>query len=148
MAQAYPYLYQGRRVLKQDKCRWEGPLDKARLWLDFNELCFSDGDGPVYLFSRGDVVNDSAGRDVALYAGMAVSLFDGDLDPEGRPDPLLAEGVLLPGGLPQAPGVKWLVRLTRNRKTYRSGQDYVYWLSDLEASGAEEDDGEGAGGCF
>lgn len=128
MAQAYPYWYQGRWTDRQEKCRSSMRLDKARIWLDFNELWGVDPEdgAPVYLFSQGDVVNDSTGADVELYEGMEVSVFDEDFDGENRPDPLLAEGVVLPCALERYPAVKWLLRLKKH------GDEYAYCLSDLE----------------
>lgn len=132
MAQAYPYLYQGTWTTKQDKCTTSMPLDKARIWLDFNELWAEDETGaPVYLFSQGDVVNDSSGADVLLYEGLEVAVFDDDLNEEDEPDPLLADGVVLRNPFERWPQVKWVLRLKRNPVPYRSGERYVYWMSDL-----------------
>ena len=44
MAQAYSYWYNGEQRIKQDKCRASMTLDKARIWLDFNEYCADDKD--------------------------------------------------------------------------------------------------------
>ncbi len=97
MAQAYPYEYKGRLRTKQHKCTTSMPLDKPRIWLDFNELCDTDelSGAPIYLFSQGDIVNDAYENDVVLYEGLEVSLFDDDLDDQGRPDALLADGVVI-----------------------------------------------------
>ncbi|MCI8970294.1 MAG: hypothetical protein HFF99_02405 [Oscillibacter sp.] len=138
MAQAYPYWYNGKWRCKQDKCRTSMSLDKARIWLDFNEFCELDSaDGaPIYLFSQGDIVSDSAGKDVELREGMEVSVFDEDLGPENRPDPILAEGVVLrntsSSGFLGRPQVKWLLRLKKCESRENAGSPYVYWLSDLE----------------
>ena len=133
MAQPYPYQYKGVQRTKQDKCLAAMPLDKARIWLDFNECCAVDQESgaPLYLFSQADIVNDSEGTDVELYEGMEVSVFDEDLDPLGKPDALLAEGVLVRNTGKHHPAVKWLIRLSKNRIPYQSGADYVYWMSDL-----------------
>lgn len=126
MARVYPYIYKGEPRTKQDKCTADVPLDRARIWLDFNELCGEDGDGvPLYLFSRADIVNDSEGNDVELYDGMEAAVFDGDLDEEGRPDALLADGVVVGNFLGRYPEVKWLIRLKKR------GDDYVYRMSEL-----------------
>lgn len=107
-------------------------LDKARIWLDFNEYCADDKDNaPIYLFSTADIVNDSEGNDVELYEGMEVSVFDNDLDRFDQPDALLAEGVVIKNFLKSSQNVKWLIRLTKNKRSYRSGNLYVYWMSDL-----------------
>lgn len=133
MPQAYPYKYKGEQRTKQDKCKTSMPLDKPRIWLDFNEWCAADehSGAPIYLFSQGDIVNDSYGNDVELHKGMAVSLFDGDLDDQGRPDAILAEGVVIRNFLNRYPMVKWLVRLTERQTEYAGDEKYVYWMSDL-----------------
>jgi len=46
MAQPYPYLYHGVLCAKQDKCTPSIPLDRARIWLDFNKICAS---GPALI---------------------------------------------------------------------------------------------------
>lgn len=133
MAQAYPYPYRGELRMKQDKCRASAPLDKARIWLDFNELCAVDEkDGaPVYLFSQGDIVNDSQGADVELREGMEASVFDGDFDGDGRTDALLADGIVIRNFLEGHPQVKWLIKLAKHGEDSGSGAEYVYWMSDL-----------------
>ena len=132
MAQVHPYQYRGEQRTKQEKCRAFMPLDKARIHLDFNELCICESDAPVYLFSQADIVNDSDGNDVELCEGMEVSVFDGDLDEFSHPDALLADGVLLKNHSGHYPEVKWLIRLKKTRMDYKSGNKYVYWMSDLE----------------
>jgi len=107
------------------------PLDKPRIWLDFNEFCAvgQDGEAPVYLFSQADIVNDSEGNGVGLYEGMEASVFDDDLDSLNRPDALLADGVVIPNLLAQYPKVKWVIRLIKNKVGRKSGEGYVYWMS-------------------
>lgn len=133
MAQAYPYEHKGKQTSKQDKCKASMPLDKARIWLDFNECCAYDetGEPTIYLFSQADIVNDSDGNDVELFEGMKVSVFDNDLDASNKPDAILAEGIVIRNTLGRYPKVKWLIRLTRNRVNGKSGNKYVYWMSDL-----------------
>lgn len=134
MAQAYPYLYKGHLRTKQDKLRTAIPLDKTRIWLDFNELCAIDKDNeaPIYLFSQGDIVNDSDGNDVELWDGLKVSVFDYDLDLFNRPDALLADGVIIKNFLEQYPQVKWLIRLVKHEVRHGGGDEYVYRLSDYQ----------------
>ncbi len=130
MAQAYPYQYKGKQKTKQDKCSTFIPLDKARVWLDFNEFCTINENGdPIYLFSQADIVNDSEGNDIELYEGMKVSVFDYDLDISNKPDALLAEGVIVKNFLEYYPNVKWLIRLIK-KKEDNSKEKYVYWMSD------------------
>lgn len=120
--------------MKQDKCRNTVPLDKSRIWLDFNEFCAIDEENgaPIYLFSQADLVNDSDGKDVELYDGMEVSVFDNDLDESNAPDALLAEGIILKNFLGQYPKVKWLIKLIKHQMNDKSRDEYVYWMSDLQ----------------
>lgn len=134
MAQAYLYQYNGELRTKQNTCKTAMPLDKVRIWLDFNELCAIDkaNKAPIYLFSQADIVNDSDGNDVELYDGMEVSVFDDDLDILNMPNALLADGVIIKNFLEQYPNVKWLIRLVKHNMDYKSGDEYVYWMSDLQ----------------
>jgi len=133
MAQAYFYEYKGELRTKQDKCLASMLLDKARIWLDFNEFCaIGEDKEPIYLFSQGDIVNDSAGNDVELHEGMTVSVFDDDFDLLNRPDAILADGIIVRNFLEQYPKVKWLIKLMKNKGNYKSGEEYVYWMSDLQ----------------
>lgn len=130
MARTYPYQYKGKWTSKQDKCRASMPLEKPRIWLDFNGFC--DEKGEIYLFSEADIVNDSDGNDVELHEGMEISVFDNDLDKFDKPDAILAEGIIMKNMLEQYPNEKWLIRLTKNKLNYKSGNEYVYWMSDLQ----------------
>lgn len=134
MAQTYSYQYKGELRIKQDKCRTNMMLDKSRIWLDFNEFCgIDEGDGaPIYLFSQADIVNDNDGNDVELYEGMKVSVFDNDLDTLDMPDALLADGLIIKNFFEQYPKVKWLIKLVKHKMNYRSREEYVYWMSDLQ----------------
>jgi hypothetical protein len=133
MAQAYSYQYKGKQTTKQDKCKAIMPLDKVRIWLDFNEYCADAKTGePIYLFSQADIVNDSIGNDVALYEGMEVSVFDYDLDISNKPDAILAEGIIIKNTLTYYPKVKWLIRLIAHKVYHKSKDPFVYWMSDLQ----------------
>lgn len=133
MAQVYRYQYKGKQTTKQDKCTTSIPLDKSRIWVDFNEGCGGDDreEAPIYLFSQADIVNDSDGNDVELYEGLEVSVFDYDFDEGKQLDAILAEGIIIRNTLKDYPMVKWLIKLTKNKVNYKSGTEYVYWMSDL-----------------
>ena len=47
------------------------------------------------------------------------------------PDAILADGVVIGNYLAQYPQVKWLIRLVKHQKNVKSGEEYVYWMSDL-----------------
>ncbi len=113
VAQIYSYWYKGKWTTKQDTCKASIQLDKARIWLDFNECCSYDEESEFYLFSQADIVNDSDGNDVELYEGMKVSVFDDDLDESNQPDAILAEGIIIKNTLENYPNVKWLIRLIK-----------------------------------
>ena len=133
MAQVYLYQYKIKQITKQDGCTASIPLDKARIWLDFNELCAEDDQGnPIYLFSQADIVSDSDGNDVELYEGMEVAVFDNDFDDGNQLDTILSEGIIIKNTLKDYPMVKWLIKLTKNKAVYKSGAKYVYWMSDLQ----------------
>lgn len=131
MAQIYAYCYKGRQITKQDKCYPAVKLDKARIWLDFNECCAYDEESEIYLFSQADIVNDSEGNDVELYEGLEVSVFDDDLDELNQPDAILAEGIIVKNTLEKYSNVKWLIRLIKNKVNNKSKNPYIYWLSNL-----------------
>ena len=115
-----------------DVCMFVRISSQPRIWLDFNEWCAEDDQGnPIYLFSQADIVNDSDGNDVELYEGMKASVFDYDLDESDNPDALLAEGIIIKNTLKDYPMVKWLIKLKKNKVNYKSGAEYVYWMSDL-----------------
>lgn len=120
--------------MRQNKCTATMPLDKTRIWLDFNEFCAiaKEDQAPIYLFSQADITNDSNGKDVTIYDGMEVSVFDDDYDNENMPDALLADGIIIKNFLDQYPKVKWLIKLVKHKKNYKSGNEYVYWMSDLQ----------------
>ncbi len=133
MAQAYQYQYKGKQTTKQEKCKASMPLDKARVWLDFNECCAYDKEGEptIYLFSQADIVSDSYGNNVELYEGMEVSVFDNDFDTQNKPDAMLAEGIVIRNIFDFYPEVKWLIRLVKSKVDNKSKDKYVYWMSDL-----------------
>lgn len=118
-------------MTKQNKCRPAIKLDKAKIWLDFNECCAYDEESELYLFAQADIVNDSEGNDVELYEGMKVSVFDDDLDESNQPDAILAEGIIVKNMLETYSNVKWLIRLIKNKVNNKSENSYIYWLSDL-----------------
>ena len=135
MAEIYSYMYKGKLAKKQVKSTTAMPLDKARIWLDFNEVVGADEDGNsnLYLFSQADIVNDSQGNDVKLTEGMVVSVYDEDTDQNNFPDAMLADGIIMRNTLKQYPQVKWLIQLVSHNSRYKHGLIYIYWMSDVNA---------------
>ena len=61
-----------------------------RLSVDFNELLESD----LILLSREDTRKDENDNLIRMHEGMEVLIFDEDVDDAGRPDRLIALGVV------------------------------------------------------
>ncbi|WP_083437991.1 hypothetical protein [Caldimonas brevitalea] len=63
---------------------------KPMLHVDFNEMVESD----LVLLSAGDVKLDSRGEAILLRQGLEVMVYEDDSDERGRPDRLVATGVV------------------------------------------------------
>ncbi len=84
------------------------PLDRPRLYVDFNEMVERD----LVLLSAGDVKTDSSGSSVLLREGLVVDVYMDDIDDKGCADPLIASGVAeLTAGRGWAPHGKWGCRI-------------------------------------
>jgi len=86
--------------------------------VDFNELVEPD----LVLFSKDDHRNDRDGRLVSLREGLAVRVVESDVDGEGHPDELIADGVVerYASDDTWAAHVKWVCRLDANGIRHRS----------------------------
>jgi len=62
------------------------------IYVDFNEMVSHD----VVALSQTDVRKDVSGRDVHLREGLPISIYMDDIDENGKPDNLVAEGVVVP----------------------------------------------------
>jgi len=75
---------------------------------DFNGILEQD----MLCLAHKDVVTDQAGRPIALRAGLSVTAFDDDEDEHGRPDPLIASGIVEPSPAWAAcRGSRWVLRV-------------------------------------
>ncbi len=74
------------------------PMDRPRLYVDFNEMVERD----LVLLSQTDERMDSAGNPIRLVEGLAVHVYMDDPDEHGNPGALIADGVVEP-----SPGVGW-----------------------------------------
>jgi hypothetical protein len=79
-------------------------MKQPRIAVDFNEMIESD----LVLLSRTDTRTDSSGAAIALSEGLAVHLYEDDVDAAGRPDKLIADGTVERNGS----GVSWGDRTT------------------------------------
>lgn len=81
-----------------------------RVRADFNGL-FSE----VLCLSHEDTCKDEAGNLVTLTPGMVLTAFDDDVDDNGRPDDLIASGVVEPSpDWLSCHGSRWVLRIDRN----------------------------------
>ena len=81
-------------------------MDKARVYVDFNEMVESD----IVLLSKDDTITDSHGNIISLYEGMPVSIYSDDLSDHGEVDNFIAEGIAIKYDLSKYPNwshVKW-----------------------------------------
>ena len=86
-------------------------MNRPRVRVDFNEMLERD----LVLLSKSDTTVDSVGGQVFLREGVRVLVFQEDWDESGRPDNLIAEGVV-----ERHPGTgfgvvaKWCCRIDSN----------------------------------
>ena len=81
-------------------------MDKARIYVDFNEMV----DDNTVLLSKEDTKVDSEGNTITFHEGMPVSIYTDDEDENGEKDNLIAEGVAIQLDLSDYSGwqhVKW-----------------------------------------
>jgi hypothetical protein len=88
-------------------------MDKARVYVDFNELIEDD----VVMLSQKDTKIDSGGNLITFYEGMPISVYMDDEDIKGEVDNLIADGVVIKHNLseiPQWAHVKWFCKINKN----------------------------------
>ena len=92
-----------------------------RLHADFNGIF-----GDLLCLSHSDTCRSETGAEVQLHHGMVATAFEDDVDDAGRPDKLIATGVVerAPDWL-ECNGSRWVLRID-NRGVHRE--------SDLRAS--------------
>ena len=95
--------------LNIDRRREEKPMHDESSWVgaDFNGVF-----GEFLCLSHSDEANTESGRTVHLSPGMRLTAFDDDADDQGRPDKILASGVVerSPDWL-QCNGSRWVLRI-------------------------------------
>lgn len=95
-------------------------MDEVRIYVDFNEMVTED----IVLLSKHDTKTDSAGQLVTFYDGMPVNIYMDDESADGKPDPLIAEGIAIQYDLSAYPNwshVKWCCQI--NEKGIRNESD-------------------------
>lgn len=86
-------------------------MKQSRISVDFNELLEPD----LVLLSKTDTRADSAGAIVVLHEGLSVHIYEEDVDANGRPDNLIADGVVEKNqsNIDWTRSAKWCCRIDR-----------------------------------
>ena len=78
------------------------------VFADFNGMLEPD----LLCLAHSDVVTDNAGRSLALRPGLRLTAFDYDADESGRPDNILATGVVERSpAYARCNGSRWALRI-------------------------------------
>lgn len=87
-------------------------MDKARIYVDFNEMV----DNNTVLLSKDDTKIDSQGNQITFYEGMPISIYMDDVNGNGEVDNLIAEGIAIKNDfpIPNWQHVKWCCRIDAN----------------------------------
>ena len=91
-------------------------MPTLRVRADFNGLF-----GEYLCLSHGDTCLDESGAEIMLRPGMQVTAFEEDSDDQGRPDRLIASGVVEPAvsGL-VGHGSKWVLHIDEHGVRHES----------------------------
>jgi hypothetical protein len=97
-------------------------MDRPRFHVDFNELLEPR---PVCL-SADDVKVNERGEPILLHGGMLVEVYDEDVDDNGNPDRLMAQGVVERNrSIGPLKRVKWCCRIDSNGIQHESDRKVV-----------------------
>lgn len=84
-------------------------VERPLFYVDFNELMEFD----VVLLSQTDTKKDVQGKDVQLSEGLPIAIYSDDFGQDGKPDNLVAEGVVIANKYTGSfPHVKWCCRIS------------------------------------
>lgn len=83
--------------------------ERPLFYVDFNELMEID----VVLLSQTDTKKDVHGNEICLSEGLPIEIYSDDIGEDGKPDNLVAEGVVIPNKYTGSfPHVKWCCRIS------------------------------------
>lgn len=94
-------------------------MNTPRIYVDFNEMPSRE----EVVLSQSDTKADARGNPVVLTEGMRLTVYSDDQDENGKPDPLIAEGVVLRnhyGGWTSA--AKWLLKINERGIRHESDE--------------------------
>jgi hypothetical protein len=91
--------------------------ERPLFYVDFNELMEFD----VVLLSQTDTKKDAHGNDVHLTEGLPIAIYSDDVGEDGKPDNLVAEGVVIPNKYTGSfPHVRWCCRISNRGIRHQS----------------------------
>jgi hypothetical protein len=94
--------------MKAARLHEEGLVKRPRFHVDFNELIERD----LVLLSKDDTKLTSTGESIFLCEGLAIEVYDDDVDDRGEPDNLIASGIVERNStIGWAKDVKWNCRI-------------------------------------
>src|SRR3712207_599017 len=93
-------------------------MKTARIYVDFNEMISND----EVLLSRHDSTMDSEGKLITLFEGMPIGVYSDDLDEEGKPDKLIADGVAMRNTSGWMEEVRWLLKIDQRGVRHESDE--------------------------
>jgi hypothetical protein len=94
----------------------DGRSRPIRAHADFNGLF-----GDILCLSHGDDIVTDTGETVRLAPGMSLTAYDEDLDENGKPDALIASGIVEPSPRRlRCLGSRWVLRIDKNGVRHQS----------------------------
>lgn len=82
-------------------------VSTPRLYVDFNEMFAKD----LVLLSKDDTKINTHGNVIHLSEGLRVAIYSDDADADGKPDNLIAEGIVERNTTGWRPTIKWCCRI-------------------------------------
>lgn len=85
-------------------------MNRPRIPIDFNAMIARD----LVLLSKTNQTKDVNGNTVNLQAGMQIEVIMDDVNDKGKPDPLIAKGVVEKNNSGAFVHCKWNIRIDKN----------------------------------
>lgn len=104
------FCWRRASIITNRRKAWLYKVDKARIYVDFNEMV----DHNTVLLSEDDSKIDSQGNVITFYEGMPVSIYSDDVSDNGQEDNLIADGTATKKNLSKDPywqKIKWCCQI-------------------------------------